>query len=99
MTMGAFALFVAFIGSVHISQDTLAVDSLIESLCGARTVRVFVRVLLVDIGFLFGTFGLSLPVAAELVVDQFVCGEVSLACVRIVFNDFLHSVLVPLLAH
>ena len=78
----AVALFVVFVGRVHVGQDGLPVDGLIERLRGSRAVGVLGRVLLVDFGFFFGALCLALPVAAKLVVDELVGGQVSLARAR-----------------
>ena len=82
MVVRGVALFVVVVGRVHIGENRLAVDSLVKRLRSARAVGMFSRVLLVDFGFFFRAFFLTLPVAAELVVEEFVGGEVGLARVR-----------------
>ena len=68
-----FGFFVAAVGFQHIREDGLAVDGLVEGLRGAGSVGEFGGVFLVELGFssLSGHFGLALPIAAELVVDEF----------------------------
>ena len=83
MIVSGVALLVVVVGGVHVGEHGLPVDGLVESLRGARAVGMFGRVLLVDFGFLFRAFFLALPVAAELVVDEFIGGEVGLAGVGI----------------
>ena len=77
--MRGVAFFVVVIGRVHIGENGLTVDSQVKRLRGARAFGMLCRVLLVDFGFFFWAFFLALPVAAELVVEEFVCGEVGLA--------------------
>ena len=60
---------------------------------------MLVRVLFEELGFLFGTFFLALPVAAELVVKEFERGEVGFAGVGIVLEDLFEVVFVHLRAH
>ena len=99
MVMGVVALFVVVVGGVHVGEHGEPIDGLVERLRGARSVGVLGGILLVEFGFFFGAFLLALPVAAELVVDEFVGGEVRLAGVRIVLDDLLQPVFIHLLAH
>ncbi len=82
MVVRGVAFFVVVVGRVHVGEHGLAVDSLVKRLRGAGAVGMLGRVLLVDFGFFFGAFFLALPVAAELVVEEFVGGEIGLASTR-----------------
>ena len=84
MVFGIFALLVVSVGGKHVSEHGLPVDGLVESLRGARPVGMLVGILLVDLRLLLRALDRSLPVAAELVVDQVKGGQVGLAGVRIV---------------
>ena len=59
------------VGGIHVNQHCLPVDGLIESLRGARAIGMLGRVLFENLRLFLGTLCLTLPVAAELVVDQF----------------------------
>ena len=99
MRVSGVALLVAAVGGKHIGEHGLAVDGLIESLRGPWAVRIFGRVLLVDLRFLLRALGQTLPVAAELVVDQREGGQIGRAGVRIELDDLLQLLLVHLVAH
>ena len=87
MVMGVVLLLVASVGTVHIRKYRLAVNSLVERLRGARTVRVFCCIFLVNLRFFFRALGRALPVAAELVVDQIEVRQIGPARARIELDD------------
>src|ERR1700680_3940460 len=60
---------------------------------------MFTSVLLVDIGFLLGTLGRGLPVAAQLIVNQVKRGQISPLCPWEFLHYFLHEVLVHALSN
>ncbi len=73
------AFIIASVGGVHVGKYRLPVDGLIKRLGRAWAVGIFSGVFLVGLGFLFGAFGRTLPVSAELVVDEGKGGEAGLA--------------------
>src|SRR6516165_7371780 len=99
MALGGVGFLVAVVGVEHVHENALTVDGVVERLSGTRSVGMLRGVLLVQLGFLFGTLLLTLPVAAELVVEQFEGGHVGLARVREELDDLLHLVFADLGAH
>src|ERR1700722_5599538 len=98
MIVRGVAFLVVIAGCIHVGENGLPVYGLVESLRGAWTLRMLGGIFLVDLGFLFGAFFLTLPVAAELVVKEFVRSEVGLTGVGVKLDDLLHRILIHLFA-
>src|SRR5262249_2791104 len=82
-----------------IDEHSSAVCGIIERLRGTRTIRILIGVLLVDVGFLCRTLLGTLPVAAELVVNEVEGGQSGPTRARIIFDDLLELVLIHQVAH
>uniref|UniRef100_E6QIA9 Uncharacterized protein n=1 Tax=mine drainage metagenome TaxID=410659 RepID=E6QIA9_9ZZZZ len=95
---GVPGLFVVAIRSVYVVEDGHAPGGLVEGLRSAWAGGVPGGVVLVYLGFLFGAARVSLPVAADFVVDEVVGGEIGLAGARPEFDDLAQFGFVHVLA-
>ena len=81
----------------HVARRGRAMPPL-KRFSSARRIRMVLDIFQVHLRLLLRTFLRSLPVAAELVVDHIVGGQVGPSSMRKLLFDLLHLVLVHLLA-
>src|SRR5947199_2718545 len=91
---GLLAATVIIFGFVYLNQSSLPRGGIIKGLSGFGRLGMLVHIFFINLSLALRTLGLALPIAAQLIVEQIISGEVGPFGVREFLYDLTHMIFV-----